>query len=163
MRVQRLSHQIPTLFPSSQEVRDDGQMLLRLLVVRPVVALQPTLLINSLQHSLHILHSIGSIHQHDAVTMLQRQFRHALNVVSRQQVVIQRILLTIQILVFHQLILSRALVVFHIAREVVGDEVFIPRKCTRLDVSVIQRRVPKPLVDFLKAQRSLTFQQVDDV
>ena len=56
MRVIRFGHQIPALFPSLEEVRDNGEVLLGLVVIGPVVTLYAALLVDGLQDCLDVLY-----------------------------------------------------------------------------------------------------------
>jgi hypothetical protein len=69
--------------------------------------------------------------------MLQGQFRHALNVIGREQIIIEGIILTIQGTMPMQFILASPVIELNIAREGHLNIVLIPEECTRLNLVTI--------------------------
>ena len=91
--------------------------------------------------------------------MLQCELRQPLDMIGRQQVVIERILVPFP----NQRILSESRIILDLAREVLENELLITSERPRRNLPVVQRRIAEMIIDFLQRKRSLPLQQVDDV
>ena len=159
MGIDGFGHKVPALFPGFKEVRDDGLALHCLLVVCPVIAFQALMLVDSLQDDLDFLNTGRSLHQEDLVLVLDSKLCHALNVVCRQEVFIERLVG----IVLDQLVFPETGVVLDLAREGLQNEILVPGECPRGQISVVQRRIAVVLVDFLQTHRPPALQEVDEI
>ena len=91
----RLCHQIPSLFPCTQEVWNQQMVFMRLLIKLIVFALDTLFLVDGLQDDLHIFHACRCLSEHDLLTMFQGQFRHSFDMIGREQIVVKGIILAI--------------------------------------------------------------------
>ena len=112
---------------------------------------------------MYILHTCWSLCSDNLVLMLDGQLGYALDVISRQQIVVERVILPIKRLVTKQLILLCPIVELYIIGKVQGYEILVPCEGTRLDVLVIQGRVPERLIDLAQCHRASAPQHVNDI
>ena len=159
MGVERFGYEVPALFPGLQEVRNYSLALHCLLVVCPVIAFQALMLVDGLQNDLDFLNPGRSLHQEYLVLVLDSKLCHALNVVCRQKVFIERLVG----IVLDQLVFPETGVVLDLAREGLQNEILVPGECPRGQISVVQRRIAVVLVDFLQAHRPPALQEVDEI
>ena len=162
MMVVWLCHQVPSLLPRFHEIRNKSLRLFRLLVERIVVTQQSTVLVNGFEHRLHILHTRWRHQQLHLVPMLDSQFRHALDMICGEQIVVQRLIIAIQPVTL-QVILPRVCIIFNPAREVLFNKILIPRKRAGYNLPIVNRRVLKVLVYLLETHRPSSREQVNDV
>ena len=94
--------------------------------------------------------------------MLDSQFRHVLDMVCGEQIVVQRLIIAIQSVTL-QVILPRARIVFYPAREVQLDKILISRKRAGYNLSIVDRRVLEVFVYLLETHRPSAREKVDEV
>ena len=157
--VEGFGYEVPALFPGLQKVRNNSLALHGLLIVRPVIAFQALMLVDGLKDDLDLLNTGRSLHQKDLVLVLDGQLCHTLNVICRQEVLIEGLVG----IVLDQLVFPEAGVVLDLAREGLQNEILVPGECPRGQISVVQRRIAVVLVDFLQAHRPPALQEVDEI
>ena len=96
------------------------------------------------------------------MAMLDGQFGDSLYMKCRKQILVQRLVAQV-LVILNKIVFLRCCIILNIAGEIKRNVVFVPQECARLQLGIVQRRVPIVLVYLLKVHRSTTLQKVNEI